>query len=152
MGREQTPDNEKQEESKVEQYPHDISGWRWALAMISILCSIFLYALDATVVADIQAITVQKFDSLQDLSWVGIFNVALFEVGSAICGTAPNIEAMIVGRVICGIGGSGLYIGVMTSIAVTTTLAERPLYISGTGLTWGWYSSGSNNRRRFPGI
>lgn len=157
-------DNEKQEETKVEESPRDIQGWKWALAMISILSSIFLYALDATVVADIQAIIVKEFDSLEDLSWVGvgflmsatatnmvwgriysqfnskwlyIFNVVLFEVGSAICGAAPNIEAMIVGRVICGIGGSGLYIGVMTLIAVTTTMAERPLYVSGTGLTWG---------------
>lgn len=45
-----------------------------------------------------------------------IFNVFLFEVGSAICGAAPNIDVLIVGRAICGIGGSSLYFGVMTLI------------------------------------
>lgn len=69
--------------------------------------------------------------------WFYIFNVVLFEVGSALCGAAPNIEALIVGRAICGIGGAGLYVGVMTLLAVTTTIPERPVYVSMTGFTWG---------------
>lgn len=161
----QSQDSEKQGEQQAEQPPvRDVTGWRWGLATAAILSSIFLYALDATVVADIQAKIVDEFDALDDLSWVSVgflmsatatnvvwgriygqfnskwlylFNVLLFEVGSAVCGAAPNINAMIVGRVLCGIGGSGLYIGVMTLIAVTTSIAERPLYVSGTGLTWG---------------
>ncbi|KAH8674637.1 major facilitator superfamily domain-containing protein [Tricladium varicosporioides] len=43
----------------------------------------------------------------------------------------------IIGRVICGVSGSGLYVGVMTLIATTTSLSERPMYIGLTGLTWG---------------
>ena len=46
-----------------------------------------------------------------------------------------NVE--IIGRLICGISGAGLYVGVMTLIAFTTSLQERPLYIGLTGLTWG---------------
>lgn len=69
--------------------------------------------------------------------WFYIFNVVLFEVGSALCGAAPEINALIVGRAICGIGGSGLYVGVMTLLSATTTIRERPMYISGTGFTWG---------------
>jgi MFS family permease len=61
----------------------------------------------------------------------------LFELGSAICGAAPSIDTLIIGRAICGIAGSGIYIGVMTLLAITTTIHERPIYISGTGLTWG---------------
>ncbi|KAK1850500.1 MFS drug efflux [Colletotrichum chrysophilum] len=38
------------------------------------------------------------------------------------------MNAVIIGRLICGIGGAG---------SATTTIAERPLYISGTGITWG---------------
>ncbi|KAF5485349.1 Efflux pump DEP3 [Colletotrichum siamense] len=60
--------------------------------------------------------------------WMYLLNVVLFEVGSAICGSAPNMNAMIIGRLICCIGGAG---------SATTTIAERPLYISGTGITWG---------------
>jgi MFS family permease len=40
-----------------------------------------------------------------------ISSVVLFEAGSAICGAAPTMNALIVGRAIAGVGGSGLYIG-----------------------------------------
>ncbi|KUI67396.1 Putative HC-toxin efflux carrier TOXA [Cytospora mali] len=156
--------NEKQEENRDEQPPRDIDGWKWWCAMTAILLSIFLYALDNTIVADIQATIIEDLGGLDKLSWLSvgfllsatatnmvwgrlygqfnskklyIFNVFLFEVGSAVCGAAPNINALIVGRAICGVGGSGLYVGVMTLIAQTTTIQERPLYVSGTGLTWG---------------
>lgn len=157
-------DMEKQEEKKAEGSPRDIIGWKWAVASSAMLFSIFLYALDGTIVAVIQATIVNEFDALSDLAWnnvgflmgatatvmfwgqvyaqfnskwVYLFNVVVFEAGSAVCGAAPNMDALIVGRCICGVGGAGLYVGVFTLIAATTTMAERPLYVSGTGLTWG---------------
>ncbi|KAF4871929.1 Efflux pump DEP3 [Colletotrichum siamense] len=160
----QTSTAEKQEHSEPEAPPRDITGWKWAVTSIAILSSIFLYSLDGTIVAVIQATIVTEFDSLNDLAWINVgflmagtatnmvwgqvysqfnskwmylLNVILFEVGSAICGAAPNMNAMIIGRVICGIGGAGLYVGVLTLIAATTTMTERPLYVSGTGITWG---------------
>jgi len=69
--------------------------------------------------------------------WTYILCVFVFEVGSAVCGAAPNMNAMIIGRAICGVGGSGMYVGVMTLLAATTTIHERPMYVGGTGLTWG---------------
>ena len=56
-------------------------------------------------------------------------SVFLFLAGSALCGGAPNMAAMIVGRVIAGIGGNGMYIGVVTILSVQTTDAERPTYL-----------------------
>ena len=47
------------------------------------------------------------------------------------------MNALIVGRAICGFGGSGIYIGVIDILSVLTTEAERPGYISFVGLTWG---------------
>jgi MFS family permease len=49
----------------------------------------------------------------------GLFNVKIllnlsvfvFEVGSALCGAAPTSSSLIVGRVIAGIGGAGMYLG-----------------------------------------
>lgn len=154
----------KQDQQQTEDPPRDITGWKWAAASSAMLFSIFLYALDGTIVAVIQATIVNEFDALGDLSWnnvgflmgatatvmlwgqvyaqfnskwVYLFNVAVFEAGSAVCGSAPNMDALIVGRCICGMGGAGLYVGVFTLVAATTTMAERPLYVSGTGLTWG---------------
>lgn len=148
----------------LEPFPRGITGWKWAVAAFTLCSSIFLYSLDGTIVAVIQATIVTEFDALDDLAWVNvgflmggsafnmvwgqvysqfnskwvyILNVALFEIGSAICGAAPTMNALIVGRVICGIGGSGLYNGAFTLISQTTTIAERPIYVSGTGFTWG---------------
>lgn len=38
-------------------------------------------------------------------------NFLLFEIGSAVCGAAPNMNALIIGRVIAGVGGCGMYLG-----------------------------------------
>ncbi|KAH6723623.1 major facilitator superfamily domain-containing protein [Leptodontidium sp. MPI-SDFR-AT-0119] len=159
-------DQEKQQaETPAEETPpRDITGWKWVVVVLSILSSTFLFALDNTIVADIQPVIVRQFDSVSKLSWLSVsfligaaatnlvwgkifgqFNakwtyilcVTLFEVGSAICGAAPTMEALIVGRAICGVGGSGMYVGVMTLLAATTTIHERPMYVGGTGLTWG---------------
>lgn len=46
-----------------------------------------------------------------EIKWLMIGSVILFEVGSAICGAAPTSDTLIVGRVIAGIGGAGMYIG-----------------------------------------
>jgi MFS family permease len=158
-------DTEKQETENADEVPpRDITGWKWAVVVAAILSSTFLFALDNTIVADIQPVIVTHFDSVGKLSWLSVafligaaatnlvwgkifgqFNakwtyilcVVLFEAGSALCGGAPTIDALIIGRAICGVGGSGMYVGVMTLLAATTTMHERPMYVGGTGLTWG---------------
>ncbi|KAJ5525432.1 MFS drug efflux transporter [Penicillium frequentans] len=144
--------------------PRDIQGWKWIAVVLAILSSTFLFALDNTITANIQADIVRDFEAVNKLSWISvglvmsasatvllwgkiffqfntkwtyIISVAIFEVGSAVCGSAPSMDALIVGRVLCGIGGSGLYCGVITLLAATTTLQERPMYVASTGMTWG---------------
>lgn len=68
---------------------------------------------------------------------VFLTSLVLFEGGSAICGAAPNMSALIIGRVIAGIGGSGLYVGALTYISVLTTTVERPIYLAGVMTVWG---------------
>lgn len=158
-------DNEKQQVETTEEVPpRTISGVRWVIVVLAILSSTFLFALDNTIVADIQPVIVTHFDAVGKLTWLSvafligaastnliwgkifgqfnakwmyIFCVTLFELGSAVCGAAPSIDALIIGRAICGVGGSGMYVGVMTLLAATTTIHERPMYVGGTGLTWG---------------
>ncbi|KAH7418691.1 major facilitator superfamily domain-containing protein [Cadophora sp. MPI-SDFR-AT-0126] len=156
--------SEQQRENAEELPPRDITGWKWAVVVLSILSSTFLFALDNTIVADIQPVIVLHFNDVKNLTWLSVafligaaatnlvwgkvfgqFNakwtyilcVVLFELGSAICGAAPSMDALIIGRAVCGIGGSGMYVGVMTLLAATTTINERPIYIGGTGFTWG---------------
>jgi len=46
------------------------------------------------------------------------------------------MDALIVGRAICGLGGIGMYIGVMTIISVNTSKAERPIYLGLIGVSF----------------
>ncbi|KAI3336419.1 putative MFS drug efflux transporter [Xylariaceae sp. AK1471] len=144
--------------------PRDLPGWKWTLVILAIYSSQFLFALDQTIVANVQPVIVEEFDAVAKLPWLSVgfligaagtnlvwgkvyaqFNVKwtyiacilFFEVGSAICGAAPTIDALIVGRAICGVSGAGMYVGLMTQLAVLTTLQERPVYIGGAGLIWG---------------
>lgn len=61
----------------------------------------------------------------------------MFEIGSAVCGAAPSQDVLIAGRAICGVGGAGMYLGVLTLLSLMTTEKERPLYMGYPGLTWG---------------
>lgn len=72
-----------------------------------------------------------------NMKLVFLASLVLFEGGSAICGAAPNMTALIIGRVIAGIGGSGLYVGALTYISVLTTTIERPIYLAGVMTVWG---------------
>ncbi|KAH0606582.1 uncharacterized protein H6S33_003416 [Morchella sextelata] len=141
-----------------------VTGAKWFLLVLSVLSSTFLFALDNTVVADIQASVIARFGEIEKLSWLGIafilagcstiltwskaygtFNpkwlyissVIVFEGGSALCGGAPNMNALIIGRALAGVGGSGMYLGTLTLLTITTTVHERPTYIGLTGLMWG---------------
>ncbi|KAK4247367.1 major facilitator superfamily domain-containing protein [Corynascus novoguineensis] len=144
--------------------PRNIHGILWILVVVAILSSIFLYSLDNTVVADITPAAVNAFGDvlklpwlsvgfllggaavvlpfgklygLFDAKWLYILSSILFNVGSAICGAAPNMDALIVGRVLAGMGGNGMYLGVMTLLSVNTSDRERPGYLSFVGLVWG---------------
>ncbi|EON68659.1 hypothetical protein W97_07917 [Coniosporium apollinis CBS 100218] len=140
-----------------------IHGVKWFLAVSAMLSSTFLFSLDNTVVADIQPAVINSLGEIEQLPWMGtgfalgavsilpwgkaygVFSikwlycltVLIFEVGSALCAAAPTIDAFILGRVIAGIGGSGMYVGCITYLAVTTTVRERPTYMGILGVIWG---------------
>ncbi|EGD97384.1 hypothetical protein TESG_04795 [Trichophyton tonsurans CBS 112818] len=144
--------------------PPRVHGWKWFLVCCVLYSSAFLYGLDTTIVADVQVPIVERFGSVDKLSWLGtgfslgsvatilpigalynifdikyvyIISLALFEGGSALCGGAPNMNSLIVGRVMAGIGGCGMYLGVLNYIAIFTTLRRRPVYMGLTGIVWG---------------
>ncbi|KAK7915287.1 hypothetical protein PG985_012990 [Apiospora marii] len=72
-----------------------------------------------------------------NLKWTLVATTLLFEIGSAICGAAPTMNALIVGRVVAGAGGSGIYLGSLQYLARLTTEKERGLYMALIGVAWG---------------
>jgi MFS family permease len=52
-------------------------------------------------------------------------------------GAAPEIEALIIGRVIAGVGASGMYSGTLTYVSVISVDQEKPAYLVGSTAVWG---------------
>lgn len=69
--------------------------------------------------------------------WVLIALVAIFEIGSIVCASAPNSHALIVGRAIAGIGGAGITSGAFIMISLLVPLQSRPKYAGGLGAMFG---------------
>ncbi|KAE9567014.1 Efflux pump roqT [Colletotrichum fructicola] len=140
-----------QEDSAIE-YPR---GIRLALIILGLALAVFLVFLDMTLIATaIPAIT-NQFNSLQHVGWYGsaymlslcsfqlvygkcyeLFSlkltfmvaIAFREVGLAVCGSAPNSIAFIIGRAITGIGCSGIIIGTWVVLAHSVPIRQRAVY------------------------
>ncbi|KAK0385481.1 hypothetical protein NLU13_6661 [Sarocladium strictum] len=156
-------DNVRHNIPGVQETHRNIHGWRWAVAYSAMLSTTFLFALDNTIVGNIQPSIVKEFKTIELMPWIGtgfalgtmfillwgkvygvfnikwvyIFNIFLFEIGSAICGAAPTIEALIIGRIIAGVGGSGMYSGTLTYVSVLCDQQEKPAYLAGSTVVWG---------------
>jgi MFS family permease len=81
-----------------------------------------------------------KFYTFYSIKWVYLSALFIFEVGSLICGVAPNSTALIIGRAIAGIGSAGIFSGAILIITVTVPLRQRPAYM---GLIGGMYGVAS---------
>lgn len=75
-----------------------------------------------------------KYFPLKTTFLIAIF---VFEVGSLICGVAPNSTALIVGRAIAGLGGAGIASGAYTIIAFSARPAQRPAFTGLMGAAYG---------------
>lgn len=66
--------------------------------------------------------------------------ICFFELGSLICGAAPNSTALIIGRAIAGLGSAGIFSGAILIIAHSVPLRQRPAY---TGIISAMYGISS---------
>jgi MFS family permease len=137
---------------------------QWFLTVAAVLSSMFIYSLDNTITADLVPAIVNDFDSVPllpwlsvgfmvgalaallpvgklyskyDAKWLYIINVVIFLASSALCGAAPSMSAIIVGRVILGFSGNGMYCGILNLLSAYTDDHERPAYLSLIGFVWG---------------
>ena len=81
-----------------------------------------------------------KFYTYYSIKWVYIIALFIFEVGSLICGVAPNSTTLIIGRAIAGVGAAGIFSGAILIIASTVPLRQRPAYM---GIIGGMYGIAS---------
>lgn len=131
-----------------------LSSTKIAVIMFSLYISIFLVALDRTIIGPaIPAIT-DQFHSLDDVGWYGsaymltscgfillygrvytffptkpvfLSGILLFEIGSAVCGAANSSLVLIIGRAIAGFGSGGIFTGAILIMLNTVPLHKRPM-------------------------
>ncbi|KAI0808622.1 major facilitator superfamily domain-containing protein [Xylaria sp. FL0064] len=162
--RSSTPDPVPGPEATLSTYP---SGYALWLVIAALVSSIFLISLDMTIVATAIPSITNEFGGIQDQSWYGsvfymtaggfqstwgktyryfplkisyLTAIFIFEVGSLICGVAPNSVALIIGRAIAGVGAAGVGCG---SYSIITFIAEPKKRASYTGLLGAIFGIGS---------
>ncbi|GKZ35639.1 hypothetical protein AbraIFM66950_006339 [Aspergillus brasiliensis] len=134
-------------------YPH---GLHFALISASLVLTVFLTGLDETIITTAVPKITDEFHSIADVGWYGsafrlassmsqllqgrvfdqfsvkwafLFHLILFEAGALISGAAPSSLVFIIGRIISGLGFSGISQGCMVIISMTRPLNKRPIYI-----------------------
>lgn len=133
--------------------------------IIACLClSVFLVALDQTIIAPALGAITAQFASTKDIGWYGsaylltatalqplygklygnfpvkniyLLAIFVFEIGSLLCAVAPTSTAFIVGRAVAGMGTAGLFSGAIVVLSYTLPLRQRPLAFGLIGAMWG---------------
>ncbi|KAF7554898.1 hypothetical protein G7046_g6689 [Stylonectria norvegica] len=156
-----TDEQSEGDELNDDEYP---SGLKMFFIVIALVLSVFLLSLDMTIVATAIPKITDEFKGLDKVGWYGAaffmtvgafqstwgkiykyfplktsFLIALFifELGSVICGAAPNAEALITGRAIAGLGAAGLGSGAYTIIAFSAPPKKRPAFTGIIGAAYG---------------
>lgn len=123
------------------------------LILTSCALSIFLVALDNTILSTAIPVIASTFHSLDAVAWYGsgffvtmaafqttwgklykyfsvkivyLAAIALFEIGSVICAAASSSTGLIVGRAIAGVGGAGLSAGSYLIVALSAEPRKMP--------------------------
>src|ERR1700726_3887332 len=131
--------------------------------LMSLLLTMFLAALDQTIVATALPTIGRQFQDVSNLSWVNppylpgaaavapvfgtlrdiygrramiIAALGLFIAGSVLCALAPNITVLILARGLQGLGGGGIMPIVQTVISDVITPRERGQYQAYFSSVW----------------
>ncbi|KAF2629269.1 putative aflatoxin efflux pump [Macroventuria anomochaeta] len=158
------PDDQSLEHKDVNDSNFNPRSLKFITVMIGMYMSIFLVALDRTIIAVAIPAMTNDFHSISDIGWYGsaylltgacfnpifgriyalystkwcfLTSILIFEIGSAVCGAAPSSVAFIVGRAVSGIGSAGIFQGGMMVIVGMVPLSKRPIYTAVLGMAFG---------------
>ncbi|KAL6835515.1 MFS general substrate transporter [Trichoderma camerunense] len=86
-----------------------------------------------------QTVAVPIYGSISDIfgrKWVMVFAIAVFLLGSILCGCAQTMNWLVAARVVQGLGGGGCLTLTTVILSDITTLRERPKYLSMGAFAW----------------
>ncbi|KAJ3066206.1 hypothetical protein HDU98_010479 [Podochytrium sp. JEL0797] len=124
-----------------------LNGVPFLLIYVGMLMSVFMFALDSSILSPALAFIVMDLGHHEELlPWAGsaymlcaapVGILYVFEVGSLICALAQSMNVLIVGRAIAGIGGGGLVPLAYIVISDITSEKERGKFLAGAGAMLG---------------
>ncbi|KAJ7137537.1 ABC transporter [Mycena crocata] len=130
-----------------------LTGRKLAVVFVAMLLSILLIALDQTILSTALPRIASDFNSFSLQGWVAssfvlaqtifllfygqvlrifpakwvlVSSIAIFEIGSLLCGVSQNVNQLIAGRTVSGVGAAGLFVAILQLIAQVTRLEDRP--------------------------
>ncbi|KAJ7665196.1 ABC transporter [Mycena polygramma] len=141
-----------------------LTGKKLAIVFVAMLLSLLLIALDQTILStalpriasDFQAFSLQgwvatSFVLAQTVfilfygqllrifpaKWVLVSSITIFEIGSLVCGVAQNVDQLIAGRAVSGLGAAGIFVAMIQIISQVTRLEDRPRLFGLFGAVFG---------------
>ncbi|KAJ3931551.1 MAG: ABC transporter [Lentinula lateritia] len=141
-----------------------VTGKKLAVIFVAMLLSLLLIALDQTILStalpriasDFNSFSLQGWVSssfvlaqtvfllfygqllrIFPAKWIMISAVTIFETGSLICGVSQNVDQLIVGRTISGVGAAGIFVAMIQIISQATRLEDRPRLFGMFGAVFG---------------
>lgn len=139
-------------------------GKKLVLCLLSLFLCLFLFALDQLIIATILSTVGNQFNAMNQVGWLSsgflismavlvavwgklsivfgrkatmIVAVALFEAGSLMCALANDMNVLIGGRVLAGVGGGGIQTMVFIIITEILPIDKRPLGMALLGAVFG---------------
>ncbi|KAF3393245.1 hypothetical protein DPV78_009691 [Talaromyces pinophilus] len=136
---------------------------RIAVIMLSLSASVFVSALDITIISTASPAIASHFHSASGYTWIGsaytlantatmptwgkisdiwgrkpllLAGLVVFFVGSMICAVANSIGLLLAGRAIQGVGSAGLNILVNICVSDLFALRDRGLYFGLLSVVW----------------
>ncbi|CAH6720572.1 azole resistance protein 1 [[Candida] jaroonii] len=133
---------------------HYLHGVKLIICIASLVLNMFLCGLDQTIVATILTDVTNQFESFDKVGWltsgyllpmtvlsanwgqlsilfgrkwVMIISIIIFESGSLMCALSPNMNTLIGGRVLGGIGASGIQSNIFIIISEVVDMNHRPV-------------------------
>ncbi|KAF7358092.1 Major facilitator transporter-like protein [Mycena venus] len=147
------PHNEKASSPPTSDPDTILTGRKLAIVFVAMLLSLLLIALDQTILSTALPRIASDFDSFSLQGWVAtsfvlaqtvfilfygqllrifpakwilVSSIVIFEAGSLLCGVSQNVDQLIAGRAVSGVGAAGMFVAMFQVIAQATRLEDRP--------------------------
>ncbi|KAL6691575.1 major facilitator superfamily domain-containing protein [Trichoderma pleuroticola] len=141
----------------------DLEGWRWPLILTCLGLTMLIVGYDVSNVANVQTSVYEAFGHVELLPWVAVgystlsaatapswrkitaiyplkivffISELLMLIGSILAGAATNMNMVIIGRVITGLGSAGAIMAGSIYVLLLTTPTEYARYMGLLGVCW----------------